>query len=387
VAVSTITLDSLLRKYEPPFLKVDIERGEYSLARAREAGRLSIRPGLPHGVPLGQGLGRIGDAHRDALRGAQVGDGRAIDLYPEASQATTKGKVGMKRTAIALVLMLLGIACTKDVTPPAEATTTPNATTPCATTTTVPSWSHVVWVVFENKRYSQIIGTSTASYFNSLASKCGLATNFKAESHPSLPNYIAMTSGGTQGITDDKDPSAHKLTVPSIFSQLGTGWKSLEEAMPSNCYQGNSGNYAVRHNPAVYFTNVRTQCNSQDVPLGSTPNISARFTFVTPNLCNDMHDCSVSIGDKWLSTFMPKILNSSTYAAGHTAVIVTFDEDDYSSTNQVATIVVSPSTPKGIRSGTAFTHYSLLKTTEQMLGLSQIGNAAGAASMRSAFHI
>lgn len=239
----------------------------------------------------------------------------------------------------------------------------------------------------ENKSYGSIIGSGDAPYINSLAAKCGLATGYSAISHPSLPNYIAMTSGSTQGITDDADPSSHPLGAASIFSQLGPGWKALEESMPSNCAQTSSGTYAVRHNPAAYFTNIRTACTSQDIPLGSSPDISGRFTFVTPNLCNDMHDCSVATGDGWLSSFIPTILNSPTYAAGQTAVFVTWDEDDGSASNHVATIVVAPSVPSGTTSATSFSHYSLLRTTEEMLGQSLLGNASTATSMRSAFHL
>ncbi|HEV8104493.1 MAG TPA: hypothetical protein VGP69_12245, partial [Gaiellaceae bacterium] len=91
----------------------------------------------------------------------------------------------------------------------------------------------MIWIVMENHSYGQIIGSHDAPYLNSLAHKCGLAANFSAESHPSLPNYVAMTSGSTQGISDDGDPSEHQLSVQSIFSQLGGGWRALDESMPS----------------------------------------------------------------------------------------------------------------------------------------------------------
>jgi hypothetical protein len=241
----------------------------------------------------------------------------------------------------------------------------------------------VVWIVFENKSYNQIIGSANAPYLNSLAQSCGLATNFTAEAHPSLPNYIAMTSGSTQGVTDNADPSSHPLSVASIFSQLGSGWRSLQESMPSNCYPSNSGDYLVRHNPAAYYTNVN--CAAQDVPLGQLPDLSARFTFITPNRCNGMHDCTVSTGDSWLSGFMAKVLGSSEYAAGQTAVFITWDEDDSSSSQHIATLVVSPYTPTGVRSATPYNHYSLLRTTEELLGLGTLGNARTAPSMGTAF--
>jgi hypothetical protein len=241
----------------------------------------------------------------------------------------------------------------------------------------------------ENHAYSQIIGSPDAPYVNRLAAQCGLAANYKAVSHPSLPNYIGMTSGGTHGVSNDLGPLAHKLDVPSIFSQAGTGgWRSLEESMPSNCELGNPGKYAVRHNPAAYYTSVRADCGKQDVPLGSTPDLSARFTFVTPNLCNDTHDCSVKTGDTWLQGFLPKVFSSKEYEAGRTAVFLTWDEDDDSSGNHIATVVAAAAVGHGTKSSTAFTHYSLLRTTEELLGLSPLlGRAASATSMRSAYNL
>jgi hypothetical protein len=158
--------------------------------------------------------------------------------------------------------------------------------------------------------------------------------------------------------------------------------------MPSNCALSSSGTYAVKHNPAAYYTNVRSDCSNYDVPLASTPDISAKFTFVTPNMCNDMHDCSVTTGDNWLKGFIPKLTSSPQYQAGNTAIVLTWDEDDMTSVNQVVTVVISPGTAPGTTSGTAFNHYSLLRTTEEMLGINTyLGGAATATSMRSAFNL
>jgi phosphatidylinositol-3-phosphatase len=249
-----------------------------------------------------------------------------------------------------------------------------------------PGWQHVVWIVFENHSYGDIIGSSSAPYLNGLAKQCGLATNFSAEAHPSLPNYIAMTSGSTQGISDDNGPSSHPLNVASIFSLLPGGKsRSLQESMPSNCATSSSGSYAVKHNPEAYYTNLGSDCANYDVPLAATPDISAKFTFVTPNLCNDMHDCSVQTGDTWLSNFLPKILASTEYQSGSTAVFITWDEDDNSAGQHIPTLAVSPSTPAGTTTATALNHYSMLRTTEEMLGLTPLlANAASAPSMRSA---
>jgi phosphatidylinositol-3-phosphatase len=268
-------------------------------------------------------------------------------------------------------------------------TTTPPPTGPCGSlaTLTAPSTvAHVVWVWMENHSYSEIIGSSSAPYINSLAAKCGLATNYTAITHPSLPNYIAATSGSTQGITDDNPPSSHPLSAASIFGQVSSA--SYQESMPSNCDLTDAYPYAVKHNPEAYYTTIRTACQSNDVPLGSlnASNLPA-FSFVTPNLCNDMHDCSVSTGDRWLQNFIPKLTSTTDYQAGRTVVVITWDEDDGSSGNHVATLVLNPYVPAGLRISTAFNHYSLLRTTEELLGAGPLGNASGAASMRVAFHL
>jgi hypothetical protein len=133
-------------------------------------------------------------------------------------------------------------------------------------------YDHVVWIALGNHSCRQIIGASDAAYINQLASQHGLASNFYAESHPSLPNYIAMTSGSTQGIGDDDLPAAHRLDVPSIFSLLpGGGSRSLQESMPSNCLQTDSGEYAVRHNPQAYYVNLAGDCARYNVPLSDPP--------------------------------------------------------------------------------------------------------------------
>ena len=252
----------------------------------------------------------------------------------------------------------------------------------------------------ENHSYGQVIGSSAAPYENTLARECGLATNYHGVTHPSLPNYMAGTGGTTAGITTDCSPSATcRSTGSSIFGQIassGRQWRSYEESMPSNCDLAPAGEYAVKHNPAPYYTAIRSQCRSWDVPFGTTTSgrfisdLNAgtlpAFSFVTPNLCHDTHDCSVATGDAWLKAVVGRIVASATYKAGRTAVVITWDEG-FGTTNQVPTIVVARSTRPGTRSGLNFSHYSLLRTTEEMFGLAKLGHAATAASMLTAFHL
>ncbi len=277
-------------------------------------------------------------------------------------------------------------------------------TGPCGTFGTAPAdYRHVIWVWMENKAYGSVIGSSAAPYENSLANGCGLATNYHAVTHPSLPNYIAATSGDYWGIADDNPPSSHQLSVPSIYSQVraaGKTWRDYEESAPGNCPLSSSGQYAVKHDPAPYYTGIRTDCQAWDVPLGTTTsgnllndlnnNNLPDFAFVTPNLCNDTHDCSVATGDAWLQSWLQRVFASPGYQAGQTALFLVWDENDGSSGNQVPAIVVSPSTVPGTTSSTSFTHYSLLKTTEQMLGITTYlahAGDSGTASMAQTFNL
>lgn len=293
------------------------------------------------------------------------------------------------RALLAIVLICTTAAlaaCGAGATPKIHAAAPRPSIHPCGKSDAAPArYEHVVWIVMENKPYSDMLSSADTSFMRGLAAACGSATNFHAEMHPSLPNYIAMTSGSTHGVKDDANPSAHPLSGPSIFSQLGSRWRALQESMPKPCARTPSGLYAPKHNPATYFTNIKRACSKQNVKLTSTPDLSARFTFITPNLCHDTHSCSISTGDHYLASLMPKIVNSAEYQAGKTAVFITYDEDDGSRSNHIPTLVIAPHTAAGTKSATRFTHYSLLRTTEDMLGLKRIGAARTAPSMRGAF--
>jgi len=278
---------------------------------------------------------------------------------------------------------------------------------PCGTVTTAPTYSHVIWIWMENHSSSDIIGSTQAPYINSVASECGLATNYHSISHPSLPNYVGATSGlsGRDIKTFDSDCSPSKkcsTSAPSIFGQ-GETWKSYEESMPSNCDKANSGEYAVRHNPPPYYTTL-SGCSTLDVPYSQlsadlTASALPAFSFITPNLIDDMHDGTIADGDTWLAQNLPTILSSPEYQNGSTVVFITWDEGsggkngEACATNttdpscQVATIVVSPSTPVGSTSANLFNHYSLLGTTEQLLGLPTLGSASSATLMTNAFNL
>jgi hypothetical protein len=278
----------------------------------------------------------------------------------------------------------------------------------CGTQPTPPAtYAHVVWIWMENHSYEAIVGSPEAPYVNGLIADCGLATNYHNVTHPSLPNYIAATSGLTRRIVrrhfrSDCDPGGScRTSADSLFSQATT-WRAYEEAMPSNCLGQDANPYAVRHNPPPYFTSL-AGCATNDVPYTElAADLQAdtlpAFAFVTPDLCHDTHDCSIGTGDDWLAAELPKILASPAYQSGTTAVLITWDEGEGGRSHrcesntrdvgcQVATVVVSPSTPAGTTSAQLFNHYGLLRTTEEMLGIPLLGEAARAASLRAPFNL
>ncbi len=259
----------------------------------------------------------------------------------------------------------------------------------------------------ENTPYADVIGSAQAPFANALASECGLATNYHNLTHPSPPNYLGATSGylgGTDDCTPFQCPDSNDNLFRQISSTPGETWKSYEESMQANCCDPASaanpglntvGLYDSLHNPAICYTDVAAECTRNDVPMGTVSqgtfahDLATRlptFSFVTPNKCNDDHDCAVSVGDAYLQSLIGAIVTSRQYRAGHTVIFLTWDEGEggvsndcaYNTTDvgcHVATLVVSPSTRPGTQTAELFNHYSLLKTTEQLLHLPILGHA------------
>ncbi len=255
---------------------------------------------------------------------------------------------------------------------------------------------HVFDIWMENHSYTQVWNTGSTPYITSLGNTYVRATNFYATKHPSLPNYLDFFGGSNYSITTDCSPSSSchisAKNLGDLLEAKGLTWKSYEESMPSPCYLTTSGNYAPKHNPAVYFDDIRTnktRCDGKDVnfsalstDLGSaasTPN----FAFITPNLCDDMHSCSISTGDNWLKGHVPAILNSPACTLDKCLVVVTWDEDNGSSGNHVLTIFAgSGAKTGGVTSSVKYTHYSMLRTAEYIFGLPTLtSNDANASPM------
>ncbi|GII28232.1 alkaline phosphatase family protein [Planotetraspora mira] len=258
--------------------------------------------------------------------------------------------------------------------------------TQASSAATVPSPSHIVVVVMENHAYSQVIGSSSAPYINSLAKGGANLTNMYAETHPSQPNYYAMFSGSTQGITGDGCVTIGFSSAANLASETiaaGKTWASYNEGLPSQgstVCTNSSGKYAQKHNPWFGFKNIPTSSAYTFAQFPTDFTKLPKISYVTPNLCSDMHDCSVSTGDTWVKN---KLGAYATWAkANNSLLVVTFDEDNSLSGNKIATVVYGQPVKAGSTSATKYNHYNLLRTLEDMVGTStHAGNAASASDI------
>jgi phosphatidylinositol-3-phosphatase len=280
--------------------------------------------------------------------------------------------------AIICVATLAGCAPTQ---PSPEPVLTPSTSPPTASAT--PSEGrrppdHVVVVVFENKSASQIDGSPAAPYFNSLMAESAILTNYRAVTHPSQPNYLALFSGSTQDVTDDRCP-LNLGARPNLARQLidsGHTFVGYSEGLPSVGYTGcAAGRYAAKHNPWVNFSNVPPALNQPATAFPTDFSALPTVAFLTPDLCNDMHDCSVSTGDSWLRSHLDAYVH---WAREHNSLlVVTFDEDDESSANRVLTFISGAGVRPG-RYNQPVDHFGLLSTLEGLYGLGRLGSAATA---------
>ena len=301
----------------------------------------------------------------------------------------------MKNITVLFVIALFLTSCSSPPTS-TPVPTVPPAITPTPTTPAVGDIDHVFIIMMENHGYSQVWDTASTPYITSLGNQYVRATNYRALTHPSLPNYLQLVGGDNYGITTDCLPSdSCHVAAPNIADSLeakGRTWKAYMEDMPAPCTLTSSGQYAAKHNPFVYFDSIRNnplRCAAHDVPYSTlatdllSPGTTPNFAFISPNECNDMHSCPIDTGDTWLKDNVPAILNSAACTIKKCLVVVTWDEDDHGEGNQVLTIFAgSAAQTGGVTSGGSYTHYSLLHTVEQIFGLPTLtSNDAQAAVM------
>jgi hypothetical protein len=316
-----------------------------------------------------------------------------VQTPPRARLPAVARRTFALRACLTAAILLTG-ACTVPIAP-LGASTAPHTDVGRAKAraaslgATIPSFSHVAIVVMENHEYGQIIGNPEAPYVNHLAHRYGLVAHSYAISHPSLPNYLALIGGSTFGISSDCTTChVHARNLIDQLVRHGKTWRAYMEDLPSSCFRGGSYNrYAKKHDPFLYFDDIRaihSRC-AHVVPLkrlgvalskGTLPD----FVFVSPNLCHDMHDCSVSTGDAFLKRRIPSLLA----ALGPRGVLfLTWDEGvtgagccQKAAGGHVVTILAGPGARRGARSAHAYDAYSILRTIEEGWRLRLLRGAA-----------
>ncbi len=282
------------------------------------------------------------------------------------------------------VLCFITSACNKQQDVPVNSISDPISQ---STKTTLPKPDHTVILILENHAYSQIIGSSSAPYINSLASDSYSVSFTKSYAimHPSQPNYLCFYSGSNQHVTSDKYPSDAPFTTPNLGRVLlnaGKTFATYSESLPSVGYNGSSyGAYVRKHNPAANWmgTGKNQIPATTNQPFTAFP---ADFTqlptvsIVIPNLNDDMHNGSISAGDTWVKNNLDSYVQ---WAKTHNSLfILTFDEDDDNHNNQVTTIFTGPMVKSG-QNATQINHYNVLRTIENIYGINYTGKASTSA--------
>jgi phosphatidylinositol-3-phosphatase len=270
-----------------------------------------------------------------------------------------------------------------------EASTGASRSPAAIATFAIPSFGHVFVIVMENKELGSIIGNRSAPYINGLATQYGLATEYTAVTHPSQPNYLALWSGSTQGVRNDGVHTfAAGATLADQVEASGRSWHVAAQNVPLDCFVGATasggedgvGTYARKHEPAISWTSVSSspaRCANITDFSHFDPTVG-NLWFLVPNLCNDMHDCSVASGDAFLRTFIPRILGSPVMR--DSVIFLTWDEGSTSSGGggEVPTIAVGPLVKGSFTSAIPHSHYSLLRTIEQAWGMPCLLSACSA---------
>ena len=248
----------------------------------------------------------------------------------------------------------------------------------------IPDFDHVIVVVFENKESGSVLGSPNAPTFNLYGRRYARITQSYGVTHPSLPNYLALVSGSTWGITTNCVAcSVNARSLADTIEASGRSWKTYAEGLPRPGFLGgSSGRYAKRHNPFAYFRPIAAKPERAQrlVPLRElatdlAANDLPDFALVVPDLCHSMHDCPVSVGDGWLRRTVGPLLELP-----RTVIFITFDEGGTSvrGGGHIATLAVGTAVRAGSRFRPVTNHHGLLRTIEQAWGLPKLGRSARA---------
>jgi phosphatidylinositol-3-phosphatase len=302
--------------------------------------------------------------------------------------------------AVLVLAISLGMtACTHAKTEPAPTRTSGSSQIASHSYSPATGVEKVLVIVEENRSVED--AEAHMPFLMSQARTYGTATNFFAIGHPSLPNYLALAGGSTFGVSDDDEPNAHQLQGPSLFGQLvsaGLTAKTYAETMPTNCARENHETYAARHNPWTYFDDPgeRASCEQFDVPSGSptggalvddiTNGNLPTFGLLVPDICHDGHDCSAAITDDWLQSWLPTIKKGPDFTSGRLAIVITWDEDDDHSGNQVPMVVIHPNL-KDRQVTTQLDHYGLSASIARIGGITPLRDADHSTDVLAAFSL
>ena len=300
------------------------------------------------------------------------------------------------RWVLALPL-IVAVACSSvDAPTPTAARSSPaEAALAASSTARIAGPAHIVVIALENHEYGDIVGAAAAPYLNGLAARSVLLSRGYAVGHPSLPNYLSLTGGSTFGVTTDC--ASCSVSRRNLVDQLAAhhlSWKAYMQGMPRPCFTGTYAGrglhlYAKRHDPFLYFDDIRNRparC-ARVVPLGQLhhdlQHTLPRFAWITPDLCFDMHSCSVRTGDAWLHAWVPAIVRH----LGPTGILViVFDEGSTDARccslpaggGHVMALIAGPGARRGVQVQRATDHYSILRLIDDAWGLSRLGHAADA---------
>ncbi len=253
-----------------------------------------------------------------------------------------------------------------------------------------PTFSHVILVMEENHSYSGVIGASSMPYFNSLATQYGLATQYFANAHPSIPNYLMLTTGQMETSDDGFTGVISDDNVVRELVKAGKTWKAYAESLPSPDSLGaGSSPYVRSHNPFTYLSDVQNSSSqtANIVPFTQFATDLAndalpQYSFIVPNLNDDAHDGTLAEADAWLQTNIAPLIASSAFQSSG-LLIITFDEGDAADVNhgggQVATLIISSSAKKGFQSTTLYQHQSTLRLILAGSGVTTFPGMAGTA--------
>lgn len=307
---------------------------------------------------------------------------------PSLSEATT-----MRTSYLLLLATALGWAA-------ADCTAADTGTTGSALVSHPDVPGTIFTIVFENENADNVIDPSNP-FFYQLATQNGRPLAYTSSTHPSLPNYIMMTSGTLNGVTTDNDPSAN-VTIPgteNLADQLDAAnikWRAYMESMGAPCTTASSDLYGAHHDPFVYYWDMRmnsARCNADivDFDTNFTADLASntyRFMWITPNMCDDIHNCSTQVGDEWLQGVATQIMASPGYLNGG-ALFILFDEGNLRVLGASADLPVIVASPNLVTTpyvtSTAFDHTSYLATVEDILGMPRLPTTANATSMDEFF--